>query len=144
MDDLSPEEIEAIYNDIRRRVEQRYNKRGEFFTHLGAYLAFVFLVWFVWLGPTQFGNGVWGIIMALGTIGWSIGMLAHGIQWLFFELQERALQRELDGAGLAGVYQRVRAKPKREERLVRLSDDGELEEIILEDDEDSRQRTSSR
>jgi hypothetical protein len=143
MDDLSPEEIEAIYKDIKRRVEQRYNKRGEFFTHLGAYLAFVFLVWFVWLGPTQFGHGVLGIVMALGTIGWSIGMLAHGIQWLFFELQERALQRELDRAGLAGVYQRVRTKPKRDERLVRLSDDGELEEITL-DDEGSPRRSSSR
>ena len=59
------------------------------------------------------------------SIAWLTGLGVHTINFAMTELRERALRAELDRAG---YYQRA-GKAKREERLVRLSDDGEIVDV---------------
>ena len=112
---------EKIYEDIIKRVKKRFDRRKEYFSHAVAYLAAMGMMWFVWLEPSDFMKG-FGILGAIITVPWTIGILVHSVQWLFDELQERAIDRQLTHAGIDTAY----VKAKREERLVQLSDDGEL------------------
>ena len=62
------------------------------------------------------------MISAGGLIGFGV----HSVNMLMFELRERALREELDRAG---YYTDRTRKAKRDERLVRLGEDGELEDV---------------
>ncbi len=120
---------EKIYEDIINRVKKRYDRRKEYFSHAVAYLAAMGMMWFVWLDPSDFMKG-FGVLGAIITVPWTIGILIHSVQWLFDELQERAVNVQLARAGINTAY----VKAKREERLVRLSDDGELIDFKIEDE----------
>ena len=138
MNDLSPEEHYKVYKNIEKRVRQRFERRKEFFSHLVAYAIFMVGMWAM-VGLGQFGEGFWGISAAVITVGWTMGVLIHVIQFVLDELGERAIDAELEKAGL-GVYQRgVRGKDKRGAEvhgaaLMRLAEDGEL--VEMEDDYD--------
>lgn len=118
------DDIRRVYEDIRKRIKKRYDKRKEFFGHFLSYLFVNAMIWLVLLEPSQFGDGVWGIGGALVTVGWTIGIFFHAADWLSEELVEQAVEREMERAGYRSVYQYEKAK--RDERLVRLSDDGEI------------------
>jgi hypothetical protein len=71
------------------------------------------------------------VAAALGTIGWTMGILIHLVQFAFDEWGERAVDAELERVGLV-AYQRRKAKraaADEDERLMRLGEDGELVEI---------------
>lgn len=127
-----------IYKAITKRVKKRFDRRKEFFSHLVGYSVTMAFIWGAWLNLSQFGEGISGIAAALVTVGWTIGIFIHGTQWYFSELEDRALERELERAGLYS------GKLKNDERLVRLSDDGELLDLFDEEDTAEMQTVKSK
>ena len=130
MSGLSPEERHTIYQDVRQRVHKRFERRKEFFSHLVGYVVSMIGFWLFW-NPVAFGDGGWGIAAALATIGWTMGILIHLVQFSFDEWGERAIDAELERVGLA-AYQKGKSKrtdDKEGEWLTRLGEDGELVEM---------------
>ncbi len=117
-------EQEEAYRRIVGRVEKRFEVRTQFAAHLAAFIAMV-LVWQTILPDIQFWNVVFGF--------WFAGLMIHGINTLFFELRERAIDQQLEHAGLIdpGKLKRggVDENVDQGARLVRLSEDGELEPL---------------
>src|SRR5690242_4158801 len=70
------------YDAIRRRVDERINKRKEFFAHLAAYILTNIAVWVTYLLISP--PGLWVLIPLLVTLGWGIGIVIHG-SITFFE-----------------------------------------------------------
>lgn len=142
MEYLDPEDARMIYEDIRQRVKKLYTVRREFYGHLVAYAFFMFFFWFVLVGPNEAWRAVFeqrtapAIIAALISAGWTMGILTHFTQYIFEELEQRALRRELEAAGFAGYAHVLREKAKNSGPALRLSDDGELEEVLLLDEHD--------
>jgi hypothetical protein len=141
VDDYSVEELRHIYDDIRVRVNSRYASRANFAGHLVAFLATAAItVTFAVLGIVP-GFFTW--LAPFFLAAWFIGISIHAVNWLLTELRERAIQKELERAGI-GYYTRMLyergmlEKQKRDgERLVRLTDDGEIVDLY-EDEPSSR------
>jgi hypothetical protein len=120
-------------NAIRHRVEQRINKRKEFFIHVSIYVIVNVFLWLLWaflnpflsslLPDVPFIQAPWPLIV---TLGWGIGVSIHAIVYYFETIGlDRAREREFD---LEIERERMRlglgsAKAKRQARL---SDDGEI------------------
>jgi hypothetical protein len=131
------------YDAIRRRVDERMNKRKEFIAHLSAYVLTNIAIWITYflISPP----GLWVLIPILVTFGWGIGIVIHG-SLTFFEaggmdsmharMMRQEVNRERLARGLPPIDEDASEKPKRD-RIMRLSDDGEL----VEDEEKSRQRS---
>jgi hypothetical protein len=139
MSNLSPDEQQQLYKDIRKRVHERFEKRKEFFSHLAGYLFSMIGTWFFLLQMDTFSHENWTVMATIITVFWSMGIVIHGTQYVFDELRERTIERELERAGI--VPGSLRDKAKREqfghdEKVMRLSEDGELEEIGVSDYED--------
>lgn len=128
---------EADYKAIRKRVERIYEMRSEYFSHL---ISFVVLNGLVLLAINNtdevarnyFFINVWYLIAAM----WGVGMAIHTVQYFLGMAKEKAIQKAIEREheyrmALAANGQ-VYEKPKRD-RLV-LNDDGEIEEIIDEDE----------
>ncbi len=113
------DEISRLYKEIRKQVQERYEARGQF---LGHAVTFALVVNFVY--PTIFGRQFPSLLLGL----WTLGLSIHAVNWLLYELRERAVQREFDR-----VLEQRGGKAKLDQRLVRLSNDGEL----LDVDDDS-------
>lgn len=131
MSDLSPEEQYQLYQEIEARIRKRFDRRKEFFGHFVGYFVTMVGLWFLLLTPTQFGVGLWGSLAALFTIAWSMGVFIHLVQYVFDEWGERAIDSELEKAGVRAIRH---SKYKRDRdaqaaRLVRLGEDGELVDI---------------
>lgn len=116
---LTPEQREAylIEEEIRKRIRQRYEERSGFFIHLAAFIVFGLV------GTLLLGR-VLGTLPLVIMGFWAIGLVAHGISYLTFEMSERAIQREIEREREARYYA-YGAKPKREDLYV-LSEDGEI------------------
>jgi hypothetical protein len=116
------------YDEIRRRVEQRYKKRQELYIHIASFVVANVFFWIMF-----HDSWVWWI-----TVGWGIGIVSHVIDYYSkygggAERKEAAIQREIEREmALRNGYE----KPKNDERDVpmRLTDDGELEEVPDYDD----------
>jgi hypothetical protein len=75
--------------EIRRRVEERLKKRGEFFIHLTVYVAVNVALWVVWLL-----SGASGFPWPLGaTLPWIAGLAGHGVD-TFYDSSKRTVLRE--------------------------------------------------
>lgn len=112
------DEISQLYKEIRQQVQERYEARSQF---LGHAVAFFVVVTFAY--PTVFGRSFPSLFLGL----WSLGLSIHAVNWVLYELRERAIQREFNR-----IMEQRGGKVKLDQRLVRLSNDGEL--IELEDD----------
>ena len=131
----------AIYEDIKKRVNKRFEWRTQFAGHLFAFLAFVVVAPFVFteaVGVLQTKVGF--IVGAL----WFGGLMIHAVNVVFSELRDRALQNELEKAGIfPGMIRNDKVKHDNhytgEERLVRLTEDGELIDANDYAYEDNRQ-----
>lgn len=111
-----------IYKDIRRRIRQRYNQRKEFAMH--------FVGWFVLcviIGPVYGAyNAGWVLVIA---VLWTVAMLVHGVETLFNEWSERAIDRQLERSGLSAIMEKAKRDEEPPMRLVTLTEDGELNEL---------------
>ena len=129
-------EQEEAYNRIIKRVEKRFEVRTQFVGHLVGFIALL-IAGLLILPNIQFWYLIYG--------AWFAGLMVHATNTLFFELRERAIDQQLALAGLIDPGKLKRGTDQA--RLVRLSEDGELEEVDQpfireEPDADSRKMRS--
>ncbi|MCA0456811.1 MAG: 2TM domain-containing protein [Chloroflexi bacterium] len=116
-----------LYDEIRQRVEQRHKKRQELIIHIISYVLTNIAFWIFFNGAS------W---VAWITVGWGIGLVANIFEYYNkygggAERREAEIDREVEREKeRLGLYE----KPKNDSRM-RLSDDGEIEEVV-EDDAD--------
>jgi hypothetical protein len=129
---------EPNYDEIRSRVEQRFNKQKEILIHGVTYLIINGLVWILYLTGALYSFPVFGSIVErfgvmfplVVSLGWGVGMIAHALDYYYSvgggaRRRERAIQQAIeDEVSLRREFE----KPKRDPR-VHLTEDGELEEI---------------
>ena len=118
----------AIYQEIKERVDRLYEARTQYLGHAIAFIVAMVAVWLYLLPEYDWSESFFFVISA----GWLMGFGVHSVNILMFELRERALREELDRAG---YYADRTHKTKRDERLVRLGEDGELEDVYQQADE---------
>ncbi len=107
------------YDEIRRRIEKRYKKRQELYIHIASYVVTNLFLWF-------FFHDSWVLWV---TFGWGIGVVSNIIEYYNkygagAQRREDAIQREVERERERLGYE----KPKNDSRM-RLTDDGELEEV---------------
>jgi len=125
------------YDEIRRRVNKRVNKRKELYIHTGVYVVVniaVLLVWLVLRGGAfgltaqdpEFAQIISAPIPLLLAGAWMIGLAIHAMT-VFFEtgmlerMQDREMTREIERE-----KQRLHLSEKPKREALTLSDDGEL------------------
>jgi hypothetical protein len=132
MDENSSEQIQ-IFRELEKRIKQRYGRRTEFLSHLIAFVIGIPVMWLIiltWLPDLAF----WDIVGAIVTGGWTMGFLIHLVQVLGQEMEDRAITNEMERLGLLAASKRKRDNEQQNgaERLVRLSDDGEIIDLELD------------
>jgi hypothetical protein len=145
------------YEQIRARVTKRVNQRKEVMIHVGVYVIVNVLIWAVWLilrtGAFDFalGSQFDSVIQTMQqfpvapviTFGWLIGLLIHAyVVYLESGVIDKMTDREMN---IEIEKERARLygqeKPKRE---MRLTADGELEEIDEQVEERPQRARQSR
>lgn len=130
---------EPNYDEIRQRIQNRFNKRKELFMHVAAYIGVNLAVWFFWWTDSIdiLSREIAGVpLPIIVTLGWAVGLLIHYLDYYYeagggAERRERAIQQAIERERVlrqGGVYE----KPKRDPRVL-LTEDGELEEVADED-----------
>ncbi|MBA3870894.1 MAG: 2TM domain-containing protein [Anaerolineae bacterium] len=109
------------YNDIRRHVEKRLKRKRDIYISVAAYVVTNVALWFFfrqsWVLWVTLGGGI-GITALLYDYYNKYGPGARN--------KEAVIQREVEREmALRGVYE----KPKNDVQM-RLTDDGELEEVL--------------
>ena len=109
---------------IRQRIEKRYKSRQELYIHIASYVVANVVFWFMFRQ-----SWVWWI-----TIGWGIGVVSHTIDYYSkygggAERKEAEIQREI-----ARERERLGYEKPKNDAHVRLTDDGELEEVPEDED----------
>lgn len=112
---LSPEQ-EARIKEIRSRLESR----KELIQHGIAFVMVNILLWGIWISAGADGFP-WPLVV---TLGWSIGLVMHGVEVYFDKAVEKTIQREL---GFVPTKAKHNGNPG--EAYVRLGTDGEVETI---------------
>ncbi|MFN8373594.1 MAG: 2TM domain-containing protein [Anaerolineae bacterium] len=123
------------YDEIRRRIKRKYDNRTEFIAHLMSYVGASIVLWGV-LQP-QYG---WATLSALIMGCWFIGLLVHAVVFWGKEAQEQAIEHAIERERELR-YQRGTdsdIKPKRDR--LRLTTDGELLEVVDEDEQAAKKR----
>ncbi len=69
-------------DDLRRRVEQRVNKRREFSMHATAFGIVIAVMWAIFLGVPSLMAGWWWLAVAT-TLGWGAGLAGHAVDTYF-------------------------------------------------------------
>lgn len=141
------------YEEVRQALTQGLNQRKEVIIHGAVYILINVMLWWISRLLPQYMPDSWTILQfpwpLLVSVGWGIGLVAHAAQVFFSSgfsaaAREAAIQREMER-----VYGASSEKPKRDaayqrdekrkrDRLM-LTDDGELLEIVGEDEEDRRE-----
>lgn len=138
------------YDNIRRKVEERYKQRLGLIIHLVAFFVFNLMFWGMWLiiSPSSAvevsREGIRSMPVDIGfpwpliiTLGWGVGIVAHFLTYYYRygaganqreEAIEREIERELIRREEAGYVE----KPKNDQRM-RLTEDGELEAVSDDD-----------
>lgn len=139
---------EPNYDEIRNRIQNRFNKRKELFMHLAAYIVVNIIIWAFWLtGIASDFPVLSNLYEAMGmflpllvSVGWGIGFFIHYLDYYYeagggAERRERAIQDAIEREkALRSEYE----KPKRDARM-HLTEDGEIEEVP-DDETDVRER----
>ena len=119
------------YDEIRRRVEKRYKKRQELLIHIASYVVANVMLWF-------FFHDSWVLWV---TFGWGIGVVSNIIDYYTkygpgAQRKEDEIRREVDREiARRAIYE----KPKNDTHM-RLTDDGELEEVPEAEDSEKPKR----
>jgi hypothetical protein len=143
---MPPDESRRLYESIRKSVEKRYEMRTSFFGSLAGFVIVNLLFWGLWVGP----DAGWQVFRvhwmgSLITAGWAIGLTIHCINWVFTEMRENAIRQEMERFGLSYVpyaHDAHESEGEKAKRLVRLTEDGELEEVDEALSKKRRQRSS--
>jgi len=102
----SKDDVSVISEDaIRRRVQERFNKRKEFMGHAAAYVAVNLLLWIIWAAGSNILGGItefpWPMF---ATLGWGSGLAAHAIE-TYYKTGSRAEKRDrIVDEGMSEIY----------------------------------------
>ena len=136
----TPEEL------IRQRVQKKLRARSEFLQHLTAYMAVNGILWLLWLSRT--GGFPWPLFV---TAFWGIGLVNHYVDYYYKHGQganrgEEEIESEItrqtrisqwhESDRRKGVYdvdEELLDVDDRNERAVRLNDDGELSDSFVDE-----------
>ena len=134
---MGKQPLDRDYEEIRKRITNRYNNRAEFFSHLVAYLVVNGVLW-MFLQP----SGTWFTIAGIFSGLWGMGVVIHFIQYVMKEAQERAIEREIERerAWRRGSGELQDGEMKRKRDRLTLNHDGELMEIVEDDAPVNRRR----
>lgn len=136
---------EPNYNEIRARIQGRFNKRKELLMHLTAFLGVNIVVWALWLTDTLPIREILGIpLPILVSLAWGAGLFIHYLDYYFeagggVERRERDIQQAIARAVALRGGESPDEKPKRDRHL-HLTEDGELETLADDDAETSQSR----
>ncbi len=122
---LSPEELKQIQAEI----DQRINKRKEFYIHAAVFAVLIPAIWLVWL---ILGMPLGVLLPLIITLGWGSGLAGHAVDVWYstsgrVRMRERELQREMWRRGLDTGTPAFTEKQKRD-AIGRLSDESDDEE----------------
>ncbi len=120
---------QEIYTDIEKRVELRFRRRRNFAFHAVLFMAGVSVVWTVLSWPDGDETPLLMILI------WGTIFVLHGLHLLFYEVQERALHREIEREHGWRHGEKRKNHPE-----LRLAEDGELAEVSEDSSRDSPQR----
>lgn len=106
---------------VRKQVETRLQKRSELFIHAAIFVCVNLVFWLV------FGYAIWLVWL---TLSWTLALAGHVLYYqtqfgTLSRLQKEAVEREVQREMASRV---VNEKPKNDQPM-RLTDDGELEEV---------------
>ncbi|MBZ0287476.1 MAG: 2TM domain-containing protein [Anaerolineae bacterium] len=131
--------------ELRKRVEKRIKDLNEFWVHLAVFIAAMAGLW-IFYGFTG-GDFPWPLIPMLG---WGIGIVAHAATVYAnsparLAAHERRVQREVElerqRLEAAGVIVEKAKRDADDETRYRLSDDGEIIEDEVEEEEPQHKRS---
>ena len=128
----------TIYEEIKEQVRQRFERRTQLAGNLMGLIGYVIVAPFLF----QYESGLFStqVGFIIGAL-WLGGLLIHAVNVAFAEMRDRALQNELERVGLLPARTREeKAKHDEQytggERLVRLTDEGELIDVAYDYDDD--------
>lgn len=140
---------------IRKHIEKMYEERKELIIHLLIFTTMNLIFWGMWAGDwlPQLLQGAnlqelaglldfpWPVFI---TGGWGVGMVAHLLDYnqkygRGAQEREARIQAEIERKRQREAGADYDAKPKRDRRL-RLTEDGELEEVVEDFDEKPKRR----
>jgi hypothetical protein len=144
------------YDQIRQRVEKRYKERQGLKVHLVVYLIINLMFWILWfiisLDIPMISTALemdaseiasfrfpWPLIIMFG---WGVGLVAHYMNYRFkygpgVAEREAAINREVEEE----IARRSLNEKPKNDRRARISEDGEIQEIV-DDEGDLHQRRS--
>jgi hypothetical protein len=132
---------------VRNRVNDEFSKRREWLQHLGVFVCINAMLWLIYL---FIGGGFpWALIV---TLGWGVGLVGHGMEYRSHSTRETAITRAIEQERDM-IYESE--KPKRERRgddsradrgasPVRLTEDGEFTDSMIQELEDEAKSKRSR
>ncbi|MBC8170296.1 MAG: 2TM domain-containing protein [Anaerolineae bacterium] len=122
----------SMETEIRRRIEKRFKQRSEYFSHLVAFMLVNGVGWAIFLQ----GNNSSSTVCAGISIIWTIAFIIDTVQFIMSELQERTIQREIERERMLryGVGEMTE---KTKNRLMRLTDDGEIMDFDEEESDET-------
>ena len=142
---------------IRLRIEKKFKERQGLISHLVSYVSVNLVLWLIWLFSSQSDLSGW-----LGgsrsefplpwpifvTFFWGIGMVAHYADYnnkygRGADRREEAIQREIEREQARRGNSGYMEKPKNEQRM-RLTEDGELEEVPDDEISEAEKRKRNR
>ncbi len=135
--------------EIRRRVEAKYDERNALLIHLISYAGVNILVWMIWLFAA--GGFPWPLFV---TLFWGIGMAGHSLDFynkhgggaqrreerIQEEVQRYLEQLEEREREIYGDEEMDDALDDGQRRHLRLSDDGELVQFDIADEDGEMER----
>ena len=120
-----PEEP-SPYEEIRQRVEKRFQRRKSFVTDIGMMVLISGGIWLVWLStdPSARIPALWPLLISGGLL---LAGFDQIVGLIMGELENRAVQREIEREReyQLGLMEKVK---RDDSPALRLSDDGELVE----------------
>ncbi len=112
-----------VYDEIRRRVEMRYQRRAKFFIHFTVFVALNLFVLFTY----GLGGLTWTYSVVPVSAIWLLVLVAHGILTRMAEVRDDAVEREIEREREWQLQMRKYAyEQAQDEDHARLSDEGEL------------------
>lgn len=136
---MSQDQIDV--DAIRERVEKRLKARTGFYIHFAVYVAVIVTLWVLYFLRTP-GMSMTPPPPLVVMFGWGIGIVAHGVSVFASQRMDDVREREVERAIERERMRYAQAeKPKRDERAMRLSDEGEL---IPEEEWESEEKVKAR
>jgi hypothetical protein len=125
------------YDQIRQQIQKRYDKRAEFVSHTIAFIIVNALLWAAWL-ITDSSARMSAMIPIAITGLWFVGFAIHTVQHFMWEASERAIDRAIreqrEWEESRGEKRKRSGAPR---KVAHLTDDGELLEVVDEDEPES-------